>query len=142
MGVKLSFPDEEVICISSEGSIQMNIQELSTCLQYNLPLKIILLNNQSLGMVRQWQDLNYDSRHSQSYMTSLPDFTKLAESYGHVGMEVKKPEDLKSTLEKAFAMKDRLVLVNVYVEPTEHVSPMQVPRGSMRDMWLNKTERT
>ncbi|MEH6652144.1 MAG: acetolactate synthase 3 large subunit [Motiliproteus sp.] len=142
MGVKLNFPDEEVVCVTGEGSIQMNIQELSTCLQYNLPVKVILLNNESLGMVRQWQDLNYESRHSQSYMTSLPDFTKLVESYGHVGMEVKKPEDLKGTLEKAFAMKDRLVFINIYVDPSEHVYPMQVPRGAMRDMWLNKTERT
>ncbi len=142
MGVKLNFPDEEVVCVTGEGSIQMNIQELSTCLQYNLPVKVILLNNESLGMVRQWQDLNYESRHSQSYMTSLPDFTKLVEAYGHVGMEVKRPEDLKGTLEKAFAMKDRLVFVNIYVDPFEHVYPMQVPRGSMRDMWLNKTERT
>lgn len=142
MGVKLNFPDEEVVCVTGEGSIQMNIQELSTCLQYNLPVKVILLNNESLGMVRQWQDLNYESRHSESYMTSLPDFTKLVESYGHVGLEVKKPEELKGTLEKAFAMKDRLVFINIYVDPHEHVYPMQVPRGSMRDMWLNKTERT
>ena len=142
MGVKLNFPDDEVICVTGEGSIQMNIQELSTCLQYNLPVKIICINNQSLGMVRQWQDMNYESRHSQSYMQSLPDFTKLVESYGHVGMEVRKPEELNDTLEKAFAMKDKLVFVNVYVDPYEHVYPMQVPRGSMRDMWLNKTERT
>ncbi|RDE18554.1 acetolactate synthase 3 large subunit [Motiliproteus coralliicola] len=142
MGVKLNFPDDDVICITGEGSIQMNIQELSTCLQYNLPVKIICLNNQSLGMVRQWQDMNYESRHSQSYMKSLPDFTKLVESYGHVGMEVRKPEELQATLDKAFAMKDKLVFVNVYVDPFEHVYPMQVPRGSMRDMWLNKTERT
>ncbi len=142
MGIKLNFPDEEVVCITGEGSIQMNIQELSTCLQYNLPVKIICLNNQSLGMVRQWQDLNYESRHSQSYMKSLPDFTKLVESYGHVGMEVNKPEELEETLEKAFAMKDRLVFVNVHIDPSEHVYPMQVPRASMRDMWLNKTERT
>ncbi|MFT5720262.1 MAG: acetolactate synthase-1/2/3 large subunit [Motiliproteus sp.] len=142
MGIKLSFPDEEVVCVTGEGSIQMNIQELSTCLQYNLPVKIICLNNQSLGMVRQWQDLNYESRHSESYMTSLPDFTKLVESYGHVGMEVSKPEELEDTLERAFAMKDRLVFVNVNIDPSEHVYPMQVPRGAMRDMWLNKTERT
>ncbi|MEH6625119.1 MAG: acetolactate synthase 3 large subunit [Motiliproteus sp.] len=142
MGVKLSFPDEEVVCITGEGSIQMNIQELSTCAQYELPVKIICLNNQSLGMVRQWQDLNYESRHSQSYMTSLPDFTKLVESYGHVGMEVERLEDLESTLEKAFAMKDRLVFVNVHVDPFEHVYPMQVPKAAMRDMWLSKTERT
>ncbi|MFT6914121.1 MAG: acetolactate synthase-1/2/3 large subunit [Motiliproteus sp.] len=142
MGIKLNFPDEEVVCVTGEGSIQMNIQELSTCLQYNLPVKIICLNNQSLGMVRQWQDLNYESRHSESYMTSLPDFTKLVEAYGHVGMEVNKPGELQDTLERAFAMKDRLVFVNVNIDPSEHVYPMQVPRGAMRDMWLNKTERT
>ncbi|HEY5718122.1 MAG TPA: acetolactate synthase 3 large subunit [Motiliproteus sp.] len=142
MGVKLNFPDEEVVCVTGEGSIQMNIQELSTCAQYDLPLKVILLNNQSLGMVRQWQDLNYESRHSQSYMKSLPDFTKLVESYGHVGMEVTKFEDLESTLEKAFAMKDKLVFINIHVDPFEHVYPMQVPKASMRDMWLSKTERT
>ncbi|MCW8886971.1 MAG: thiamine pyrophosphate-dependent enzyme, partial [Motiliproteus sp.] len=142
MGVKLNFPDEEVVCITGEGSIQMNIQELSTCSQYDLPVKVVCLNNQSLGMVRQWQDLNYESRHSQSYMKSLPDFVKLVESYGHVGMEVTKLEDLESTLEEAFAMKDRLVFINVHVDPFEHVYPMQVPKASMRDMWLSKTERT
>ena len=142
MGVKLNFPDEEVVCITGEGSIQMNIQELSTCAQYNLPVKILCLNNQSLGMVRQWQDLNYESRHSSSYMESLPDFKKLAESYGHVGIEITRLEDLESGLKEAFAMKDRLVFINVHVDPFEHVYPMQVPKASMRDMWLSKTERT
>jgi acetolactate synthase-1/2/3 large subunit len=142
MGVKLNFPDEEVVCVTGEGSIQMNIQELSTCAQYNLPLKIVCINNQSLGMVRQWQDLNYESRHSQSYMKSLPDFTKLVEAYGHVGMKVTQLDELESTLEKAFAMKDKLVFIDVYVDPYEHVYPMQVPKASMRDMWLSKTERT
>ena len=142
MGIKLSFPDEEVVCVTGEGSIQMNIQELSTCNQYDIPLKVVILNNQSLGMVRQWQDMNYESRHAQSYMKSLPDFTKLVESYGHVGLTVNKLEDLESTLTKAFDMKDRLVFINVYVDPTEHVYPMQIARGSMNDMWLSKTERT
>lgn len=142
MGVKLNFPDEEVVCVTGEGSIQMNIQELSTCAQYNLPVKIICLNNNTLGMVRQWQDMNYESRHSQSYMKSLPDFKALMEAYGHVGMQVDKFEDLESTLEQAFALKDKLVFVNVAIDPYEHVYPMQVPRGSMRDMWLSKTERT
>ncbi len=142
MGVKLNFPDEEVVCITGEGSIQMNIQELSTCSQYDLPVKILCLNNQSLGMVRQWQDLNYESRHSQSYMKSLPDFKKLVESYGHVGIEISRPEDLESGLKEAFAIKDRLVFINVHVDPYEHVYPMQVPKASMRDMWLSKTERT
>ena len=142
MGIKLNFPDEEVVCVTGEGSIQMNIQELSTCKQYDLPLKVVVLNNQSLGMVKQWQDMNYESRHSQSYMKSLPDFTKLVESYGHVGLEVTKLSELDETMEKAFAMKDRLVFINVYVDPKEHVYPMQIARGSMNDMWLNKTERT
>lgn len=142
MGIKLNFPEADVACVTGEGSIQMNIQELSTCKQYELPLKIINLNNQSLGMVRQWQDMNYESRHSQSYMESLPDFVKLVESYGHVGMRVERYEDLEGAMREAFAMKDRLVFMDIYVDPFEHVYPMQVPRGSMRDMWLSKTERT
>lgn len=120
----------------------MNIQELSTCKQYDLPVKVLVLNNQSLGMVKQWQDMNYESRHAQSYMESLPDFTKLVEAYGHVGLTVEKLEDLEPTLEKAFAMKDKLVFINVMVDPHEHVYPMQIARGSMKDMWLSKTERT
>ncbi len=142
MGVKLNFPEAEVACVTGEGSIQMNIQELSTCKQYDLPVKIINLNNQSLGMVRQWQDMNYESRHSQSYMKSLPDFIKLVESYGHVGMRVERYEDLEAAMREAFSLKDRLVFMDIYVDPFEHVYPMQVPRGSMRDMWLSKTERT
>src|SRR5690554_1468070 len=141
MGIKLNFPGEEVVCVTGEGSIQMNIQELSTCKQYGLPVKIVNLNNQALGMVKQWQDMNYESRHSQSYMESLPDFMKLVDAYGHVGITVKKREELIPALEKAFAMKDRLVFLDIYVDPTEHVYPMQVARGSMKDMWLSKTER-
>ncbi|MBP0049261.1 acetolactate synthase 3 large subunit [Marinobacterium sp. AK62] len=142
MGVKMNFPDADVACVTGEGSIQMNIQELSTCKQYDLPVKILCLNNQSLGMVRQWQDMNYESRHSQSYMQSLPDFVKLVESYGHVGMKVDKYSDLEGAMREAFALKDRLVFMDIAVDPFEHVYPMQVPRGSMRDMWLTKTERT
>lgn len=142
MGIKLHYPDEEVVCVTGEGSIQMNIQELSTCKQYDLPVKVLILNNQSLGMVKQWQDMNYESRHSQSYMQSLPDFEKLVESYGHVGLTVRKLSELDAAMEKAFAMKDRLVFINVYVDPMEHVYPMQIAKGSMRDMWLSKTERT
>ncbi len=142
MGVKMNFPDADVACVTGEGSIQMNIQELSTCNQYDIPVKIICLNNGSLGMVRQWQDMNYESRHSQSYMESLPDFMKLVESYGHVGIKVEKYSDLEAAMVKAFAMKDRLVFMDITVDPHEHVYPMQVPRGSMRDMWLSKTERT
>ena len=142
MGVKLNFPDADVACVTGEGSIQMNIQELSTCQQYDLPVKVLCLNNQSLGMVRQWQDMNYESRHSQSYMKSLPDFIKLVESYGHVGMKVDKYADLEGAMREAFALKDRLVFMDIAVDPHEHVYPMQVPRGAMRDMWLSKTERT
>jgi len=141
MGVKLNFPDDEVLCITGEGSIQMNIQELSTCSQYDIPVKIINLNNQALGMVKQWQDMNYESRHSQSYMESLPDFIKLAEAYGHVGVRIDRKEDLVPKLKEVLAMKDRLVFVDIYVDRFEHVYPMQVARGSMKDMWLSKTER-
>ena len=143
MGVKFAFPDEEVVCITGEGSIQMCIQELSTCLQYNLPIKIININNEALGMVKQWQDMNYGGRHSEStYQDSLPDFVKLAESYGHVGIKVEKNSDLKEALEKAFSMKDRLVFVDVYVDPAEHVYPMLVANNSLEDMWLSKDKKT
>lgn len=142
MGVKLHYPDHDVACVTGEGSIQMNIQELSTCMQYDLPIKIITLNNQALGMVRQWQDMQYDSRYSHSYMESLPDFKRLVEAYGHVGMSVEKPDELKGAMEEAFALKDRLVFLDVRVDSNEHVYPMQIKDGSMRDMWLSKTERT
>ena len=142
MGVKLNFPDQDVACVTGEGSIQMNIQELSTCLQYDLPVKIVNLNNGVLGMVRQWQDMAYNSRHSHSYMESLPDFVKLAEAYGHVGIRITSLKDLKPKLEEAFAMKDRLVFIDIQVDNSEHVYPMQIKDGSMRDMWLSKTERT
>ena len=120
----------------------MNIQELSTCLQYGLPVKIVCLNNGVLGMVRQWQDMSYNSRHSHSYMESLPDFVKLVEAYGHVGIRITDLKDLKPKMEEAFAMKDRLVFIDIKVDTSEHVYPMQIKDGSMRDMWLNKTERT
>ncbi|MGH8411622.1 MAG: thiamine pyrophosphate-dependent enzyme, partial [Pseudomonas sp.] len=142
MGIKKAFPEKEVVTITGEGSIQMNIQELSTCLQYGLPVKIVCLNNGVLGMVRQWQDMSYGSRHSHSYMESLPDFVKLVEAYGHVGMRITDLKDLKPMMEEAFAMKDRLVFLDIQVDTSEHVYPMQIKDGSMRDMWLNKTERT
>ncbi|UCJ18548.1 acetolactate synthase 3 large subunit [Pseudomonas sp. MM211] len=142
MGVKLNFPDSDVACVTGEGSIQMNIQELSTCLQYDLPVKIVNLNNGALGMVRQWQDMQYSSRYSHSYMESLPDFVKLAESYGHVGIRITDLKDLKPKMEEAFAMKDRLVFLDIAVDTSEHVYPMQIRGGAMRDMWLSKTERT
>ena len=142
MGVKLNFPDQDVACVTGEGSIQMNIQELSTCMQYGLPVKIVNLNNGVLGMVRQWQDMAYNGRHSHSYVESLPDFIKLAEAYGHVGIRITSLKDLKPKLEEAFAMKDRLVFIDIAVDRSEHVYPMQIKDGSMRDMWLSKTERT
>lgn len=142
MGVKLNFPDDDVACVTGEGSIQMNIQELSTCLQYDLPVKIINLNNGALGMVRQWQDMVYNSRYSHSYMESLPDFVKLVEAYGHVGMRITDLKDLKPKMEEAFAMKNRLVFLDIQVDTSEHVYPMQIRDGAMRDMWLSKTERT
>ena len=144
MGVKLAFPNKEVVCITGEGSIQMCIQELSTCLQYGLPVKIININNQALGMVRQWQDMNYSGRHAAStYEESLPDFVKLTEAYGHKGFKVTERNKLGSTLAKAFALKDQLVFVDVYVDQSEHVYPMLVsPNGSMKDMWLSKGKKT
>lgn len=142
MGVQFAFPDAIVACVTGEGSIQMNIQELSTCLQYGLPIKIVNVNNQALGMVRQWQDMQYGGRHSQSYMDSLPDFVKLTEAFGHVGMRVDKFEDLETAMQEAFSLKDRLVFMDIYVDPTEHVYPMHIADGAMRDMWLSKTERT
>ncbi|WP_206485536.1 acetolactate synthase 3 large subunit [Thalassotalea sp. G2M2-11] len=138
MGVKLAFPESHVICITGDGSIQMNIQELSTCLQYKLPVVIISLNNRSLGMVRQWQDMIYGGRHASSYMESLPDFVKLAESYGHVGIQINHLEELDEKLTQAFAIKNRLVFVDVLVDELEHVYPMQIRHGKIDDMWIKK----
>ena len=142
MAAKLVNPSSDVVCITGEGSVQMNIQELSTCLQYDLPIKILILNNAQLGMVKQWQDMLYEGRHAQSYMQSLPDFVKLAESYGHMGVKITNPATMTDGLAAALAIKDRLVLIDMYVDRTEHVYPMQVAGQSMRDMWLAKGERT
>jgi acetolactate synthase-1/2/3 large subunit len=143
MGVQIAFPDEQVVCVTGEGSIQMNIQELSTCLQYELPIKIININNRALGMVKQWQDMQYEGRHSNSYMESLPDFIKLAESYGHRGFKITDPGELDEVLGEALAIKDQLVFVDIMVDPEEHVYPMLIaPNGSLRDMWLKKGVRT
>jgi len=128
MGVQFAHPEAMVACITGEGSIQMNIQELSTCKQFNLPLKIILLNNRYLGMVRQWQEFFYGNRYAESYMDALPDFAKLAESYGHVGMKIEKPEDVEGALKEAFDMKDRLVFMNFITDQKENVFPM-IPAG-------------
>ncbi|WP_418357042.1 acetolactate synthase 3 large subunit [Shewanella basaltis] len=142
MGVKMAFPDETVVCVTGDGSIQMNIQELSTALQYDTPVKIINLNNRFLGMVKQWQDMIYSGRHSQSYMDSVPNFAKIAEAYGHVGMNITHPDELESKLAEALAMKDKLVFVDISVDETEHVYPMLIRGGAMNEMWLSKTEKS
>jgi len=137
MGVQLAFPEETVICITGEGSIQMCIQELSTCLQYGLPVKIVALNNRYLGMVRQWQEFFYQNRYSHSYMESLPDFVKLAESYGHVGIRIERVEDLRPKLEEAFAMKDRLVFLDIVTDQTENVYPMIAQGKAHNEMHMS-----
>ncbi len=128
MGVQVANPGAKVACITGEGSIQMCIQELSTCKQYHLPVKIIALNNRYLGMVRQWQEFFHGNRYSESYMDALPDFVKLAEAYGHVGMRIEKPEDVEGALKEAFALKDRLVFMDFVTDQAENVFPM-VPGG-------------
>ena len=142
MGIKFAMPEEEVVIVTGDGSIQMNIQELSTCLQYDIPVKIINLNNRFLGMVKQWQDMIYQGRHSHSYMDSVPDFAAIAEAYGHVGIRISSPDDLESELKRALDMKDKLVFVDITVDETEHVYPMQIKGEGMDKMWLSKTERT
>ncbi|NOJ16129.1 acetolactate synthase 3 large subunit [Vibrio jasicida] len=142
MGVKFAMPKEEVVVVTGDGSIQMNIQELSTAMQYDIPVKIINLNNRFLGMVKQWQDIIYQGRHSNSYMSSVPDFAAIAEAYGHVGIRIETPDQLEAGLQKALDMKDRLVFVDINVDETEHVYPMQIKGEGMDKMWLSKTERT
>lgn len=137
MGVQLAFPEETVICVTGEGSIQMCIQELSTCLQYGLPVKIVALNNRYLGMVRQWQEFFYQNRYSHSYMESLPDFVKLAESYGHVGIRIERVEDLRPKLEEAFALKDRLVFLDIVTDQTENVYPMIAQGKAHNEMHMS-----
>ncbi len=142
MAAKLAFPDQQVVCITGEASIQMCIQELSTCKQYGLNVKILCLNNRALGMVKQWQDMNYEGRHSSSYVESLPDFPKLMEAYGHVGIQIDHADELESKLKEAMAINDKCVFINVMVDRTEHVYPMLIAGQSMQDMWLSKGERT
>ena len=143
MGVKFAFPDEDVACVTGEGSIQMCIQELSTCSQYCLPVKIINLNNRALGMVKQWQDMQYGGRYSSiSYEDSLPDFVKLAESFGHVGLKVEKFSELNDAMEEAFSLKDKLVFLDVLIDPDEHVYPMLEAGGSMSEMRISKKDKT
>jgi acetolactate synthase-1/2/3 large subunit len=136
MGVQLAHPGETVVCVTGEGSIQMCIQELSTCKQYALPLKIVNLNNRYLGMVRQWQEFFYQGRYAMSYMESLPDFVKLAESYGHVGMQIDKPGDVEAALVEAMKLKDRLVFMDFITDQTENVYPMIPAGGGQNEMIL------
>ncbi len=136
MGVQLAFPNATVACVSGEASILMCIQELATCLQYRLPVKIVLLNNGYMGMVRQWQEFFYESRYSHSYVDALPDFVKLAESFGHIGMRIERPAELEAAMTEAFAMKDRLVFMDVIVDPTENVYPMIAAGKGQHEMHL------
>ena len=140
LGVKLAHPEGTVVCVTGDGSIQMNIQELSTATQYGIPVVIICLNNHFLGMVKQWQDLIYSGRNSQTYMNSLPDFVKLAESYGHVGIKIATPDELESKLQEAFSIKNKLVFVDINVDESEHVYPMQIRGGAMNEMILSKPQ--
>ena len=143
MGVQLAFPNSVVACVTGEGSIQMCIQELSTCLQYGLPIKIINLNNAALGMVKQWQDMQYGGRHSSStYENSLPDFVALTESYGHVGIKVSEFKDLESAMKESISLKEKLVFLDVDVDPNEHVYPMLEAGNAMDHMWLDKDKKT
>lgn len=137
MGVQLAFPNAQVACVSGEASILMCIQELATCRQYGLPIKVIILNNGYMGMVRQWQEFFYESRYSHSYVDALPDFVQLAESFGHIGMRVEKPGDLEGAMEVAFGMKDRFVFLDVVVDPTENVYPMIVAGKGHHEMHLS-----
>lgn len=136
MGVKLAKPDAEVFCITGEGSVQMNIQELSTCLQHNTPIKICSLNNRYLGMVRQWQEIEYSGRYSHSYMDALPNFVKLAEAYGHVGLLIERPEDVEPALREARRLKDRTVFLDFRTDPTENVFPMVQAGKGITEMLL------
>ena len=142
MGVKTLYPDADVCCITGEGSVQMCIQELSTCLQYDLPIKILSLNNRYLGMVRQWQELDYEKRYSHSYMDALPDFVKLAEAFGHVGMRIEKASDVEGALKEALALKDRLVFMDFQTDQTENVFPMVQAGKGMSEMLLRPDVQT
>ncbi len=142
IGVKLAFPDADVACVTGEASIQMCIQELSTALQYNTPIKIINLNNRYMGMVRQWQEFSYESRYSHSYMDTIPEFVQLAEAYGHVGMRIDKPEEVRPALEEAFAMKDRTVFLDIMTDRTENVYPMIESGKAHHDMTLRVAPST
>jgi acetolactate synthase-1/2/3 large subunit len=140
MGIKLAKPDSEVYCVTGEGSVQMCIQELSTCLQYNTPIKILSLNNRYLGMVRQWQEIEYSGRYSHSYMDALPDFVKLAEAYGHVGMLIERPQDVEPALREARKLKDRTVFMDFRTDQTENVFPMVQAGKGITEMLLGSED--
>ncbi len=140
MGIKLAKPQAEVFCITGEGSVQMNIQELSTCLQYNTPIKIVSLNNRYLGMVRQWQEIEYSGRYSHSYMDALPNFVKLAESYGHVGLLIERPQDVEPALREARKLKDRTVFLDFRTDPSENVFPMVRAGKGITEMLLGSED--
>ncbi|PZP35231.1 MAG: acetolactate synthase 3 large subunit [Roseateles depolymerans] len=140
MGIKLARPESDVFCVTGEGSIQMCIQELSTCLQYRTPVKIVALNNRYLGMVRQWQELEYEGRYSHSYMEALPNFVKLAEAYGHVGLLVEKPSDVEGALKEAMRLKDRTVFLDIRTDPTENVWPMVKAGKGISEMLLGSED--
>ncbi len=140
MGIKLAKPESEVFCVTGEGSVQMNIQELSTCLQYNTPIKILSLNNRYLGMVRQWQEIEYSGRYSHSYMDALPNFVKLAEAYGHVGMLIERPQDVEPALREARKLKDRTVFLDFRTDPTENVFPMVQAGKGITEMLLGSED--
>jgi acetolactate synthase I/II/III large subunit len=140
MGIKLAKPQADCWCVTGEGSIQMNIQELSTCQQYGTPVKILSLNNGYLGMVRQWQELIYQGRYSHSYMDALPNFAKLAEAYGHVGMVVERPQDVEAALREARAIKDKCVFLDVRTDPTENVWPMVEAGKGITEMLMGSEE--
>ena len=137
MGVKLAFPEETVACITGEASLVMCIQELSTCLQYGTPIKIINLNNRYMGMVRQWQEFFYSGRYSHSYMEALPDFVKIAESYGHAGIRVEKSSDVEGALREALLMKDKTVIMDFITDQTENVYPMIASDKGHHEMHLS-----
>ncbi len=140
MGIKLAKPDSEVYCVTGEGSVQMCIQELSTCLQYNTPIKVLSLNNRYLGMVRQWQEIEYSGRYSHSYMDALPNFVKLAEAYGHVGMLIERPQDVEPALREARKLKDRTVFMDFRTDPTENVFPMVQAGKGITEMLLGSED--
>ncbi len=140
MGIKLAKPESEVFCVTGEGSVQMCIQELSTCLQYNTPIKVLSLNNRYLGMVRQWQEIEYSGRYSHSYMDALPNFVKLAEAYGHVGILVEDPKDVEPALREARRLKDRTVFIDFRTDPTENVFPMVQAGKGITEMLLGSED--